>query len=292
MPAWRSAVTSPWTALTSRPTRRATSRIDNAPWPVIALRISQRFLVKVFQSRSTESNEMCAPCSSPRNAAAARRETSSREAIERVTTFIPVSIDRRPARNRPEARRRRTKISFWAEIDERYLCNELLSGPCRLARPPPFGPVRAGRRRLRGRSHPAGDASQLARDPGASAENARDESRDIEVDVQLWPVQIQSGAVDFDIGQVLLARALKILHALRRKSVSAAIGQLDDHAAGGGIVMRGGGPRLCLDHFAAARFSPLQLLLVQISHGSAPSPSRTRLGARPLRRTAASDPTA
>src|SRR5271165_5164224 len=82
MPAWRSAVTSPWTALTSRPTRRAISRIDNSPWPVIALRISQRFLVRVFQSRSTESNEMCAHCSSPRNAAAARRETSSREAPE------------------------------------------------------------------------------------------------------------------------------------------------------------------------------------------------------------------
>ena len=72
-----------------RPTRRATSRIDNAPWPVIALRICQRFLVRVFQSRSTELNEMCAPCSSPRNAAAARRETSSREAIERVTLRHP-----------------------------------------------------------------------------------------------------------------------------------------------------------------------------------------------------------
>ena len=48
------AVTSPCTALTSRPTRRATSRIDKAPWPVIALRISHRFLVRVFQSRSTE----------------------------------------------------------------------------------------------------------------------------------------------------------------------------------------------------------------------------------------------
>src|SRR5271166_1900605 len=105
------------------PARHAASRIDNAPWPVIALRISQRFLVRVFQSRSTESNEMCAPSSSPRNAAAARRETSSREAIERVTIFIPVSIDRRPARNRPEARRRRP-FAFRAEVGERYLCNK------------------------------------------------------------------------------------------------------------------------------------------------------------------------
>src|SRR5271166_1156251 len=239
MPAWRSAVTSPWTALTSRPTRRAISRIDNSPWPVIALRISQRFLVRVFQSRSTESNEMCAPCSSPRNAAAARRETSSREAIERGTIFIPVSIDRRPARNRPAARP-------LAARQPRFLGRGRRARPCAtsecqalaaLARPPPFGPVGTSRRRLRGRSRPAGDASQLARDPGASSENARDESRDIEVDVQLWPVQIESGAVDFDIGQVLVARALKILHAPRRKSVNAAIGQVDDHLAGGGVVM-------------------------------------------------------
>ena len=65
---------------------------------------------------------MCAPCSSPRNAAAARRETSSREAIERVTIFIPVSIDRRPARNRPELAG--ANLAFRAEVDERYLCNK------------------------------------------------------------------------------------------------------------------------------------------------------------------------
>ena len=102
--------------------RRATLRIDNAPWPVIALRICQRFLVRVLQSRS---NEMCAPCSSPRNAAAARRETSSREPIERVTLFIPVSIDRRPARNRPVAAHSpRETLAFRAAVDQRCLCDE------------------------------------------------------------------------------------------------------------------------------------------------------------------------
>jgi len=50
----------------------------------------------------------------------------------------------------------------------------------------------------------------------------------MEVDVQPWPVQIESGAVDFDMGQVLVARALKILHALRRKSISAPISQVDE----------------------------------------------------------------
>src|SRR5208282_197411 len=93
-------------------------------------------------------------------------------------------------------------------------------------------------------------------------------------------------------GQVLLVRALKILHALRRKSVSTAVSQVDDHPAGGGVEMRGGGARLSLEHPAAARFGPSQLLLGQISHGFAPSPSRTPPGVPPPRQTAASDPTA
>ena len=51
-PALRSAVTSPWTALTSRPARRAASRIDTGPAPQRALSNSQRFWVNTRQSNS------------------------------------------------------------------------------------------------------------------------------------------------------------------------------------------------------------------------------------------------
>ena len=76
--------------LYSRPTRRATSRIDKTPWPVIALRICQRFLVRVFQSRSTELNEMCAISISP--GTRRHRRLLLREAIARVTLVIPAPL--------------------------------------------------------------------------------------------------------------------------------------------------------------------------------------------------------
>ena len=93
------------------------------------------------------------------NAAAARRETSSREPIERVTIFIPVSIDRRPARNRPGADHSpRAHLAFWAEVDERDLVQQVIiepSPPCAAAPlwsrwsgpPPPSRAISPGRRR-------------------------------------------------------------------------------------------------------------------------------------------------
>src|SRR5471032_1811456 len=51
-PAFSSAVKSPCTALTSRPTRRAASRIDTGPAPQSALSNSQRLAVRTFQSNS------------------------------------------------------------------------------------------------------------------------------------------------------------------------------------------------------------------------------------------------
>ena len=51
-PALSNAVTSPWTALTSRPTRRAASRIDTGPAPQRALSSSHRFWVNTRQSNS------------------------------------------------------------------------------------------------------------------------------------------------------------------------------------------------------------------------------------------------
>jgi hypothetical protein len=51
-PALSSAVTSPWTALTSRPTRRAASRIDTGPTPQRILSSAHRFEVNTRQSNS------------------------------------------------------------------------------------------------------------------------------------------------------------------------------------------------------------------------------------------------
>ena len=85
---------------------------------------------------------MCAPCSSPRNAEAARRETSSREAIERVTIVIPVSIDRRPARNRPAAHPPRTNRAFWAGVDERdFVRQVIVQAFAALRGRPPLAPL-------------------------------------------------------------------------------------------------------------------------------------------------------
>lgn len=52
MPTFISAVTSPWTALTSRPTRRAASRIDTGPAPQRTLSSAHRLGVKTRQSNS------------------------------------------------------------------------------------------------------------------------------------------------------------------------------------------------------------------------------------------------
>lgn len=57
-PALSNAVTSPWTALTSRSTRRAASRMDMAPAPVIAFSNSQRLPDNTLNSSSGDSKLM------------------------------------------------------------------------------------------------------------------------------------------------------------------------------------------------------------------------------------------
>src|SRR6185437_12017241 len=51
-PVFNSAVTSVWTAFTSRPTRRAISRIDRGPAPHMAFSNCQRLAVSTFQRSS------------------------------------------------------------------------------------------------------------------------------------------------------------------------------------------------------------------------------------------------
>src|SRR5450759_3232551 len=57
-PALSNAVTSPWTALTSRSTRRAASRMDMAPAPVIAFSSSQRLPDSTLNISSGDSKLM------------------------------------------------------------------------------------------------------------------------------------------------------------------------------------------------------------------------------------------
>src|SRR5450755_2230244 len=57
-PAFSSAVTSPCTALTSRPTRRAASRMETGPTPHSALSNSHRFAVSTCQSNSGDAKAM------------------------------------------------------------------------------------------------------------------------------------------------------------------------------------------------------------------------------------------
>ena len=72
MPAAMSAVTSPCTALTSRPTRRAASRIDRGPPPAMARTSSQRFAVISRNKSSGVAKLMRAPCFLPSKASRAR----------------------------------------------------------------------------------------------------------------------------------------------------------------------------------------------------------------------------
>jgi hypothetical protein len=64
---------------------RAISRIAIEPWLAINLRSAQRLGVSVFQRRSSQANEMRAPCFFPRNAAEARRWVSTHNLYECAT---------------------------------------------------------------------------------------------------------------------------------------------------------------------------------------------------------------
>lgn len=74
--------------LTSRPARRAASRIVIGPCPAKTLSNSQRFAVRTFHSNSGVAKLIRACCFLPLKAASARRVTSSRDATSRVTVFI------------------------------------------------------------------------------------------------------------------------------------------------------------------------------------------------------------
>src|SRR5581483_1380919 len=102
IPALSKACTSPWTALTSRPTRRAAARIVIGPAPAIERINSQRFAVINLNRTSGDAKLMRAPCLLPLKASRARRFTSSSEASCNVTVFISSPPKpRRPARSPP-----------------------------------------------------------------------------------------------------------------------------------------------------------------------------------------------
>src|SRR5471030_2506970 len=98
-PASSNACTSRCTAFTSRPTRRAISRIDSGPVAVMALMMFQRICVSVWNSSSGDSNVMYAPCALPSNAAKNRLLTVSREATPSVTVFMMGSSYLRQSKN-------------------------------------------------------------------------------------------------------------------------------------------------------------------------------------------------
>src|SRR3990172_9028599 len=99
-PAFSSAVTSPCTALTSRSTRRATSRMDMAPAPVIAFSSFQRLPDSALNNNSGDSKLMrgAEVLAVPRNSPSARfppfhawvksPSVSARGRISIVTVFI------------------------------------------------------------------------------------------------------------------------------------------------------------------------------------------------------------
>src|SRR5438046_1691518 len=80
---------SPCTAFTSRPTRRATARIDTRPAPHRALSNSQRLGVSTLQSNSGEAKAICASFSARFDfrALAASASVSFRLRTSRTTVF-------------------------------------------------------------------------------------------------------------------------------------------------------------------------------------------------------------
>ena len=94
-PAWSRAVTSPCTVFTSRPTRRAASRIEMGPAPHKALSSSQRRAVRTFHNSSGVSKLIRAVFwARPLSQARAKSSAACwRDATSRITVFTVPPLD-------------------------------------------------------------------------------------------------------------------------------------------------------------------------------------------------------
>jgi hypothetical protein len=74
-------------------------------------------------------------------------------------------------------------------------------------------------------------------------------TRHVEIDVDLWEIQVETSPVDPNVGERSRCCFVQILHQRRRDSLSAPIDELDYHAARLAIVSHRGGTRLIEKHF-------------------------------------------
>ena len=97
-PTFSSAVTSPCTALTSRPTRRAASRMDTGPMPHGALSNSHRVAFRTCQSNSGDANAMRADFQHGQSSRRSRNLPSNQLAgeVQASNTNAPLHQAERP----------------------------------------------------------------------------------------------------------------------------------------------------------------------------------------------------
>src|SRR3972149_6591380 len=155
-PACKSAVTSPCTAFTSRPTRRAASPMDTGPAPRRTFRSSQRFAVSTSQSNSGVAKPMRASRSARPvfMARAASANVSLRERTSRTTMFmVPPRDVSFKVSHQLIGRRKGVRLLSCLGVPVIALCAFIVVAQyaplLNHIRQPVFEPVRRGRKRRR-----------------------------------------------------------------------------------------------------------------------------------------------
>ena len=164
-----------------------------------------------------------------------------------------------------------------------------MAGDLRFARPVSLSasvaaalrPVRAGGGRLRRRRGLSRLLRPLPGHPRFRAEHAGHRCRDVEIGVETRPVQVEPHAVDLNLREVRIVRAVQLLGHLGREDVGAAVRQLDHHTARLRIVAGGRGAGIGPHPLLAAPCGGLKLLVSQLDHGWAPIRPRTRRSVPP-----------
>jgi len=71
-------------------------------------------------------------------------------------------------------------------------------------------------------------------------------------------VEVEAHSIDFDAGEIIIARPLHVLNELCWKGIGAAVHEIDHHLTRCPIIARRDGSRLGVQHIAAARVGGVQ----------------------------------
>jgi hypothetical protein len=136
-------------------------------------------------------------------------------------------------------------------------------------------PGRRGPRGLRGTS------LRTLCHPGPGPEDACHQPRNVQVNVEGRPMQIEHPPIDLDTRKALCAGVLQVVHEPRRKCVGAAVDQVEDNSTRSAVVVGRDSARFGREYLAAKCLGGSQLPVSHATHGFAPTPVRKP---RPVRR--------